>query len=320
MPTVPTVSKAQTDMPENRPADRIVIKSSSRFRAWLLALRPKTLTAALMPVVVATALVKADHQLVIWWVSACAVLSAMFIQIGTNFVNDAIDFHKGADTETRTGPQRVTQSGLLTSKQVMVGGVLCFVFAALLGVPLVIQGGWPIVGIGLISLFLGYAYTGGPFPLAYKGLGDLFVILFFGVVAVMGTYYLHTGTVTYASLVAGLQIGLLATVLIAINNLRDAPQDALVNKKTLAVRFGVHFARLEIALLAVTPFFFGIYWNVHGNFKAAILPLVGIPIARRLIGGVFQNEPSPIYNKFLAMAAALHMLFGLALAYAFWTR
>lgn len=285
-----------------------------------MALRPKTLSAAVVPIVVATALVKAEGHEILWWVSVCALLSAVFIQIGTNLVNDAIDFKKGADTEERIGPQRVTQSGLLKPQTVLTGGFVCFGIALLLGIPLVIQGGWPIVGIGLVSLFLGYAYTGGPFPLAYKGLGDLFVILFFGLIAVGGTYYLHTGGVSASSLIAGLQVGCLATVLIAVNNLRDAPQDAKAGKKTLAVRFGIRFARIEILALVLLPLLLGIYWYRYGFWNAAILPLLCIPIARRLIMGVFMHPPSPIYNRFLAMAALLQMGFGVLLAVAFWMR
>ena len=290
------------------------------IKPWLLALRPKTLTAAIVPVMVATALVRSTGDEVIWWISICAVLSAAFIQIGTNLVNDAIDFKKGADTETRIGPQRVTQSGLLTSRQVMNGAFLCFFISFCLGVPLVVQGGWPIVVIGLVSILMAYGYTGGPYPLAYKGLGDIFVIVFFGFVAVMGTYYLHTGRFDLVSAVAGLQVGSLATVLIAINNMRDAPQDALVNKKTLAVRFGLTFARVEIALLVIVPFLVGIYWARTDHFNAAILPCVAIPFARRVVAGVFKNEPSPVYNRFLAMAAALQLVFGLFLSIGFWIK
>lgn len=290
------------------------------MKSWVLALRPKTLTAAIVPVIVATALVKAEGHEIFWWISICALLSSVFIQIGTNLVNDAIDFKKGADTHERIGPQRVTQSGLLTSKQVMTGAMICFALAAALGVPLVIHGGWPIVAIGLVSLFLGYGYTGGPFPLAYKGLGDLFVILFFGVIAVGGTYYLHTGAVSEGALIAGLQVGFLATVLIAINNLRDVEQDKKVDKKTLAVRFGVMFARVEIALLALSPFVMGWYWHVQGMRFAAILPLFAIPVARRLLAGVFTTPPSPRYNTYLAMGALLQVGFGLLLTAGFWTR
>ena len=289
-------------------------------KPWFMALRPKTLTAALAPIIVATALVRFEGKPILWWVSICALLSSCFIQIGTNLFNDALDFEKGADTHTRIGPQRVTQSGLLTHKQVMVGGGICFLIAALLGVPLVMQGGWPIVAIGLVSLFLGYAYTGGPFPLAYKGLGDLFVIVFFGLVAVTGTYYLHTLEFSTTALVAGLQVGMLATVLIAINNLRDAPEDARCGKHTLAVRFGVGFARVEIAFLVIAPFLLGAFWGRTGAQSAAVLPIIAFPIARRVIAGVWKNAPSPIYNQFLAMGAGLQMLFAILLAIGLWLR
>jgi 1,4-dihydroxy-2-naphthoate polyprenyltransferase len=167
------------------------------MKTWLLAFRPKTLTAAIVPVLVATALAFADQQTVKYWVTAFALLSATFIQIGTNFINDAIDFKKGADTHERVGPKRVTQSGLLSEKKVLLGGFICFALATLFGVPLVIEGGVPILIIGLISLAMGYCYTGGPYPLAYRGLGDLFVLIFFGLVAVCGTYYLHAGSQGY---------------------------------------------------------------------------------------------------------------------------
>jgi len=289
-------------------------------RPWIMALRPKTLSAAIVPVVVATALVRHEGHSILWWVSVCALLASVFIQIGTNLVNDAIDFKKGADTHERLGPRRVTQSGLLSYKQVMFGAGVCFALATALGVPLVLQGGWPIVVIGLVSLVLGYAYTGGPFPLAYLGLGDLFVIVFFGLIAVGGTFFLHTHTVSASALVAGLQVGFLATVLIAVNNLRDAPQDAKVGKRTLAVRFGVNFARAEIAVLTTAPFLLGTYWAKCGPLNAGILPIFAVPLARRLLYGVFKTEPSAEYNKFLAMAGALQLIFGFGLAIALMTK
>lgn len=291
-----------------------------QINPWLLALRPKTLTAAVVPVLVATALARHEMGNVIWWIMWCAIFSSVFIQIGTNLVNDALDFKKGADTESRVGPQRVTQSGLLSSKQVLVASGFCFAVAFFLGVPLVIQGGWPIVVIGLVSILLAYGYTGGPFPLAYKGLGDLFVILFFGLIAVGGSYFLQTGQFSISSTVAGAQVGFLAAVLIAVNNLRDAPQDVLVSKKTLAVRFGKKFARAEITLLVVAPFLMGIYWAKYGLFSAAVLPVMGFPIARRIVMGIYKNEPGPVYNQFLTMSAFLHLIFGLLLSFAFWFR
>ena len=284
------------------------------MRSWLLASRPKTLTASVAPVLVATALAHAEGYVVLWWISICAVFSAIFIQIGTNLFNDALDFQRGADTEHRVGPKRATQGGMLPATRVMTGGVACFFIAGLLGLPIVVKGGWPIIAIGATSLIMGYAYTGGPFPLAYKGLGDLFVFIFFGIVAVMGTFYLHTHCWSIAALVAGIQIGLLATALIAVNNLRDAPLDVIAGKRTLAVRFGPAIARWEIIILLFTPFALGIFWWQTGHRSAALWPLLSMPIAWILVAGIIRTEPSAAYNRFLGMAAALHFTFALSLS------
>ncbi len=288
------------------------------LKSWLLALRPKTLTAAIVPIAVATALVKAEGREIQWWISVAALLSSVFIQIATNLLNDAIDFEKGADTDTRTGPRRLTQSGLVSKRQVMIGGFLSLGVALALGIPLVIEGGWPIVVIGLVSMFLAYGYTGGPFPLAYLGLGDLFVILFFGLIAVGGTYFLHTHTINGPVIVAGLQVGFLATVLIAINNLRDSPQDKLVGKKTLAVRFGPLFSRVEIAFLAYSPFLLGVYYGNLGWQWAGYAPLILVPLAGHIVRGLWKTEPGPMMNRYLGLAAALQLAFGLALSVGLW--
>jgi len=280
------------------------------IKSWLLAFRLKTLTAALVPILVATALVRFEGYDLNYILSVWAVLSATFIQIATNLFNDAIDFTKGADTETRTGPKRVTQSGLITSKTVFIAGSLCCLLAALCGVPLVIQGGYPILVLGLVSITMGYLYTGGPFPLAYKGLGDLFVILFFGLAAVCGTYFIHTGLVSTSSVIAGLQVGFLSTVLITINNLRDSKEDVKVNKLTLAVRFGLTFSRIEILCLYLFTFLLLAYWYFKGAYPAIYLSLITLPLALILIKNIWSNEPSSVYNKYLAKAALIHLLFG----------
>lgn len=284
------------------------------MRSWLLAFRPKTLTAAIVPVIVATCLVYGESQELKLWVTAFALLSATFIQIGTNFINDAIDFRKGADNQDRIGPQRVTQSGLLTEKQVMFGGFFCFAIAAAFGLPLVLEGGVPILIVGLISLVMGYCYTGGPYPLAYRGLGDLFVLIFFGLVAVGGTYFLHTGSLSNSSLIAGLQVGLHATVLIAINNLRDAPLDAKVGKHTLAVRMGPKAARVEIVMLVVAPFLLGIWWTTKNFMLAALLPVFAVPLAFIVVRGIYKHSGGAVFNQFLAKSAALHLVFGVLLS------
>lgn len=287
-------------------------KSSSTFYSIFLAFRPKTLTAALVPCLVGSVLAFKQHGQFEWFYLLCALASAFCIQIGTNLVNDAVDFEKGADDASRIGPQRITQSGVLSSKQVLNLAFVSFAVALLLGIPLVIAGGWPIVAIGLVSLVMAYAYTGGPYPLAYNGLGDFFVVIFFGWIAVGGMYYLHTGTYDLPAFVLGTQIGFLAAVLIAINNLRDHQTDRLVKKNTMAVRLGPRLARLEIAVLAFSPFIMSLYWSYEGYMLASVFPLFAVWIAEKLVKGVYRNEPSPVYNKFLGMAAALHLAFGIA--------
>lgn len=289
----------------------------SKAVSILLAFRPKTLTAALVPCVAAATLVKALYGDAPWIFLGYALLASFLIQIGTNLVNDAVDFKKGADNEKRIGPQRITQAGILSGNQVMALGSLCFLLAIFAGLPLVQQGGWQIVVIGLASVAMGYSYTAGPFPLAYLGLGDLFVILFFGLIAVMGLVFVMTGQWIDQAFWLGLQIGFHATVLIAINNLRDMHGDKEVNKKTLPVRFGKTFARYEILLLAFSPFVMNIYWWVLGYRWAAVLPLLALPLAILVTKNVFRTEPSPIYNKFLGQSAGLHLVFGLLLALGF---
>lgn len=284
------------------------------MKSWILAFRPKTLTAALVPIGVGTALSYSLQGTFQPWMGGFALISAVLIQIGTNLINDAVDFKKGADTAERVGPQRVTQSGLLTPQQVMGGGWLCFLLALVFGIPLVLQGGWPIVAIGVLSLLAGYSYTGGPFPLAYLGLGDVFVVVFFGWVAVGGVYYLNSGQMDGPVWVAGTQVGLLAAVLIAINNVRDQGTDRKVSKKTLPVRLGIGFGQLEITLLCLVPFLGSLYWLLHDRKWAALLPWALFPVALSLVKKIYTHPPGAIYNRFLAQGAALHLGFGLLLS------
>lgn len=284
------------------------------MNSWWLALRPKTLTAAVVPVVVGSSVAAIQAQ---GWqpqLSLFALLSTVFIQIATNFFNDALDHQKGADTAERLGPTRVTQAGLLSSRQVMIAGFLCLLIALLFGLPLVMQGGWPIVVIGLVSLVMAYAYTGGPFPLAYRGLGDLFVFLFFGLIAVGGMVFVHVGHWPMDAVIAGAQTGLLGTVLIAINNFRDHEQDLKVGKRTLAARFGPRFARFEIVFLLVTAYALSGWWLHEGHVWAAVLPFLSLPLAVKVARGVWRNEPSYLFNRFLGQAAGTQLVFGGLLA------
>ncbi len=282
-------------------------------RAWLLATRPKTLTAAFVPILAGTLLAKTVNHLTL-----CVFIVALFIQVGTNLINDALDFKRGADTSKRIGPVRVTQMGLLAMQQVLAGGVACFFLALLFSIPLIVHGGTPLMLIILLSILSGYLYTGGPMPLAYSGLGDVFVILFFGWISTGVVYYLQTGEVSAASIIAGTQIGLLATVLLAINNLRDVEQDFIAKKRTVAVRFGNKIARLEITLCALTPFLLNFYWFRHGYIFSALLPWFVFPLALKLISNIWNTEPSPVYNQYLAQSALLHLAFGVLISLGFW--
>ncbi|MFM8789906.1 MAG: 1,4-dihydroxy-2-naphthoate octaprenyltransferase, partial [Chthoniobacterales bacterium] len=240
---------------------------------WILAARPRTLGAAIVPVLAGCALAFAAGAFGLL-ASMLALTCAVFIQIATNYFNDAIDHAKGADTAERLGPVRATSAGLLTPRSMMTGGVVCLIIAAILAIPLVLHGGWPILALGIVSLLLAYAYTGGPFPLAYLGLGEIFVVLFFGVFAVAGIFYLNALEWSLAAVLAGLQIGLHSSVLLAVNNLRDLETDRAANKHTLAARFGLTFARRENATLVIAPFVLGILWLPLGYFWAFLLPLM----------------------------------------------
>jgi 1,4-dihydroxy-2-naphthoate octaprenyltransferase len=283
---------------------------------WILAARPRTLGAAVIPVLAGGALAFAAGNLdpmAMVLIIACAVL----IQIATNYFNDAIDHAKGADTAERIGPTRVTNSGLLAPRTVMTGGAACLALAVALSIPLVLHGGWPVVVIGIFSLFFAYAYTGGPFPLAYLGLGEIFVVLFFGIIAVAGTFYLNTLELSSAAVLAGLQIGLHSSVLLAVNNLRDIDSDRAANKRTLAARLGLTFARRENAALVIAPFVLGIAWLPLGYLWAFLLPLMTLPLAWWLARACLVANPDRSVNQLLAQAAALHATFGLLLALAF---
>lgn len=285
----------------------------STLKALILASRPKTLSASVVPIIATVGLVQTLSVPVQWWIVACALLSSFCIQIGTNFVNDAMDFEKGADTAERLGPVRITHQGYMTSRQVMMVATLFFVIAILFGIPLVMHGGWPVVIIGLVSVAMGYAYTSGPVPLAYYGLGDLFVILFFGLVAVGGLFYLLTGVYSTEAFVLGLQIGFLSTILIAINNLRDRETDIKANKRTLAVILGQTKAKLWIYFLVVSPFLVGYYWLLTQRFWLYILPVLSLPLGLSLIKKIIRTEPSSEYNKFLALGAAYTVIFAVGI-------
>ena len=217
---------------------------------WLLAARPRTLPASVAPVLIGTAMAAGAGALHVP-AALAALVCAVLIQVATNLANDLFDFEKGADTESRLGPMRVTQARLITCATMRRGIVAVLALTVLCGLYLVWRGGWPILVIGLVSVAAGMLYTGGPRPLGYMGLGDLLVLVFFGPVAVAGTYYVQALTVNPTVIVAGLGPGLISVAMLAVNNLRDTDADRRAGKKTLAVRFGPGFARVEYVAAVV---------------------------------------------------------------------
>jgi 1,4-dihydroxy-2-naphthoate octaprenyltransferase len=280
---------------------------------WLLAIRPKTLPAASSPVIVGTA-VAINEDAFRLGPALAALLAALLIQIGTNLANDLFDYRKGADAGERLGPVRVTQAGLLKPEQVAAGTAITFGLAAALGLYLIAAGGWPVLVIGLLSILSGIAYTGGPFPLGYNGLGDLFVFVFFGFAAVCGTYYVQAGTVSAAAFWASIPMGALITNILVVNNLRDIDTDRAAGKLTLAVRMGPGGARgeyvLMLALTYVAPL---LMWLLDVTTPLVLLawfslPWVGAPL--RLV----LNEQGRILNRALAETARLALIFALFLS------
>jgi 1,4-dihydroxy-2-naphthoate octaprenyltransferase len=277
------------------------------MKSFILASRPKTLPAAIVPVWVGCAL--AFHLTGAWdgWLAFYTVMGSIWIQIATNFFNDAIDSDKGADTDKRLGPVRATASGRLSRKTVYASACICLLIAAGFGYPLFVARGWPMIAIGLPSFYLAYGYTGGPLPLAYKGLGELFVILFFGLVAVAGTVFVQTGIWFTEAMIAGLGIGCLSAVLISINNLRDVDEDRRNGKNTLAVMWGRVASVNLVRVMTVTAYACAIVLFESGLNLLYFLPafLLGMFIISRIC----KHPPGVIYNKFLAFSALQLILY-----------
>lgn len=280
---------------------------------WILAARPKTLPAAAAPVVVGTA-VAIGEGVFAAGPALAALLGALLIQIGANFANDVFDYKKGADTGERLGPLRVTQAGLLSPGQVMAGMWVTFGLATLIGLYLVWVGGWPVVAIGVLSILSGIAYTGGPFPLGYNGLGDLFVFVFFGLVAVCGTYYVQVLTVSAAAVWASVPVGFLATAILVVNNLRDVDTDRAAGKKTLAVRLGRRGAQIEYLLLVYGAFLVPLLmWFLRLASPWVMLSWASLLLVRPLVRMVLTEKGRPL-NLALAGTARLELVFSVLFA------
>lgn len=276
---------------------------------WMEAARPKTLPAAVIPVLVGSALASRVGSFA--WAPALICLAfALLVQIGTNFANDYGDFVKGADQADRLGPRRAVASGLISARAMAIATALVFGLAFVLGLSLIHWGGWVLLPVGVASLLFGWAYTSGPFPLAYHGLGDVFVFVFFGLVAVGGTTYVMTGGLQAETVLAAVPVGLLATNILVVNNHRDADTDARANKRTLVVRLGRGFAVAQFAasfaVALVVPVVLAVIWQ---EWPVAI-PAALAPGAWHLTRRLRRGGDGPTLNDLLAATAKFLLTFG----------
>ncbi|MFC7203643.1 1,4-dihydroxy-2-naphthoate polyprenyltransferase [Haloferax namakaokahaiae] len=298
----------------------------SRTQAWVMASRPQTLPAAAAPVLVGTALAVHDG-LFAPLPAFAALVGALLIQIGTNFANDYYDAVQGADTDAREGFTRVTAGGLIAPETVKRAMYLTFATAIVLGTYLVYVGGVPILVIGLLSVASGIAYTGGPYPLGYHGLGDLFVFVFFGLVAVVGTYYVQAvsllaapltvgippETVPITAILASLPIAAISTDILVVNNVRDREEDATTGKRTLAVRYGYGFARAEfVVMLALAYAVPVLLWTRAGFDWFVLLPLLSMPFAARIAQTMLNETTGAALNPALEDTGKLLALYAVA--------
>ncbi len=275
---------------------------------WLMAARPRTLSAAVSPVLVGTAVAHRAGALRPL-PALLALLASLFIQIGTNFANDYSDFKRGADAN-RLGPQRVTQSGLVAPGTVKLAAWIAFGISGVLGIGLAALSGWPVIAIGVASVAAGWLYTGGPWPLGYHGLGDLFVFVFFGLVATCGTAYAQALFVPREAWVAGAAVGSLATAILVVNNLRDRQADAKVGKNTLAVKLGAAASRAQYVVLVVAPFALALLLGTAWPLLALV---AAIPALRTVL-----KEEGAALNRGLGQTARLQILYSVLLSAGLW--
>lgn len=282
------------------------------WKVWLLAARPRTLSAGVAPVLVGWAVARAEGGFV-WGPALAALAAALLVQLGTNFANDWMDFEKGADTDDRVGPARAAQMGWLTVGDLRRATLVVLTLAGIVGAGLAMVGGWPVIAIAVVSLVCAVAYTGGPLPLAYVGLGDVFVLVFFGPVAVAGTVYVQTMRWPLEGLVAGVAIGCLSTAILVVNNLRDRHTDARVGKRTLAVRFGAGWARAEYTAALLGAFaLLALGWWLDGN-PGWCLPVLAAPAAAARLRAVWTTDGAAL-NSQLGQTGQLTLLFSTLLA------
>jgi len=282
----------------------------TKVQSWVLAARPKTLLAAFMPVIIGSSIAIHDNKFNLL-ASVLALISAVLIQAGTNFVNDLYDFLHGTDKRERLGPPRALASGLLSVREMKFGIITIFTAAFLFGLYLVHLGGLPILLIGILSIIAGILYTAGPFPFAYNALGDIFVFLFFGFIGTAGTYYVHTQQLTYLVFWASIPVGALITNILVVNNYRDRNEDRINGKNTLAVKFGDKFTRLQYFFFMILSYLIPVI--VYFTFKNSLLmflPMLSIPLSVKLIKMIYTLEGKEL-NKTLELTAKLSLIYGI---------
>lgn len=281
------------------------VQAPSRLTRWLLAARPKTLPLTLAPVLAGIALAFAETGQLALMTALCTLLAAMAIQIGTNLHNDAADFERGTDTPDRIGPPRATAQGWFSARQVKTAAHLMFALAFLLGLLLLVRGGWPILVIGLASLAAGYAYTSGPRPIAYGPFGEIHVLLFFGMAAVGGSYYLQTLTFGWTPLLTGFALGLPAAAVLLVNNYRDLETDSAAGRRTLCHYLGRERARVLYAVLLLAP----VPILMSAGLPGAGWPLLAaLPLAIILSLGLFRGTDGAALNAQLARTALFQVV------------
>jgi 1,4-dihydroxy-2-naphthoate octaprenyltransferase len=284
----------------------------SHLRLWLLAARPRTLPAAVAPVLVGTALAGSEDVFrALPFVAA--LIGSIFIQIGTNLSNDYSDARRGADTEDRLGPVRVTAGGLMPPRRVLIGTYIAFGVAVAAGLYLAAVAGWELLLVGVASILAGVLYTGGPRPYGYEGLGEFFVFFFFGVVAVVGSYFVQTEELRWEAFALGVPVGLLAAAILVVNNVRDVDTDRRAGKRTLAVKLGRERARLLFTAMIVISFVVPLLL-VPTLSPWVLLALLALPLAPPLIRTVATRTDGPALNAALGGAGRLLAAYSLLLA------
>jgi 1,4-dihydroxy-2-naphthoate octaprenyltransferase len=286
-----------------------VAQRPSAARIWLMAARPRTLPAAVAPVLVGTALAATGGTFRVLTFLA-ALIGALFIQVGTNLSNDYSDARRGADTEDRLGPVRVTAGGLVPPRQVLIATYVAFGVAVLAGAYLIATAGWELLLVGAASILAGVLYTGGPRPYGYEGLGEVFVFLFFGVVAVTGSYFAQTEELDWEAFVLAVPVGLLASAILVVNNVRDLETDRRAGKRTLAVRLGRERTRaLFVAMLVIAFLSAPLPWVLGSLSPWLFLSWLATPLAVPLIRVVRTRTDGPSLNGALAATGRLQLVF-----------